>query len=83
MPKESLLAATGLKASPVTTATSQQFGDPFPHPARTAAITLAAIQATCVEHSPDNYKTFVSRPCPTLVTHPVERLVSLEVFLLY
>ena len=58
-PEESLIAATSPKASPITVAFSKQFGNPFCHPARTATITLAAIQAACTEHSPSNYKAFL------------------------
>ena len=59
MPEESLIAATSPKMSPITVAFSKQFGDPFHHPPRTAAITLAAIQTTCAEHTPSNYKAFL------------------------
>ena len=58
-PKESLLASTSPKASPVTTAMSKQFGDPFRHPVRTAAVTLAAIQSACDECSLLDYKEFL------------------------
>ena len=43
-PEQSLLACTGPKASPVSTATHKQFGDPFPHPPRTPTKTLGDIQ---------------------------------------
>ena len=59
MPEESLLSATSPKTSPVTTATSKQFGDLFRHPARTAAVTLAAIQAACAESSSSDFKEFL------------------------
>jgi len=58
-PEESLIAATSPKTSPITVAFSKQFGDPFRHPPRTAAITLAAIQTACAEHTPSNYKAFL------------------------
>ena len=58
-PEESLLAGTSPKASPVTTATSKEFGDPFHHPACTAAVTLAVIQSACDECSPLDYKEFL------------------------
>ena len=58
-PEESLIATTSPKVSPITVALSKQFGDPFRHPARTAAITLASIQAACTEHSPSDYKAFL------------------------
>lgn len=48
--EEGLLAETGPKASPVTTATLKNFGDAFRHPSpppRTAEITLAAILTAC------------------------------------
>ena len=58
-PEESLLSTTSLKTSPVTTATSKQFGDSFRHPACTADVTLVAIQAACVESSPSDFKEFL------------------------
>ena len=58
-PEESLIAATSPKASPITVAFSKQFGDSFHHPARTAAITLAAIQTACAEQTPCDYKAFL------------------------
>jgi len=47
MPEESLLAGTATKVSPVTTATSKEFSDPYQHPPCTAVTTLAAIHSTC------------------------------------
>ncbi|KAF9230845.1 hypothetical protein BU15DRAFT_56804, partial [Melanogaster broomeanus] len=58
-PEESLLAATGPKASPITTATSKEFGDDYCHPPRTGEITLAAIRTVCTQHPPTDYKNFL------------------------
>ncbi|KAI6022354.1 hypothetical protein BKA83DRAFT_4054700, partial [Pisolithus microcarpus] len=59
MPEECLLAATSPKASPVTTATSKDFGDPFHHPSCTSSLTLSAIQTACTEQDPFDYKNFL------------------------
>ena len=59
MPKESLLAGTGAKVSPVTTATSKEFGDAYWHSPCTAANTLAAIRRACSQYSPTDYKNFL------------------------
>ncbi|KAI6001476.1 hypothetical protein EDD15DRAFT_2478596 [Pisolithus albus] len=58
-PEECLIAATSPKASPITTATSKNFGDPFRHPPRTSSITLSAIQRACAEQDPFDYKNFI------------------------
>ena len=58
-PEEGLLAGTGSKASPVTTATSKNFGDAFRHPPCTAETTLATILTACRKHSPTDYKNFL------------------------
>ena len=58
-PEESLLAATGPKSSPVTTATSKNFGDAYQHPPCTAADTLAAIRDACLQCSPTDYMNFI------------------------
>ena len=58
-PEESLLAATGPKASPVTTATVKSFGDPHRHSPRTGETTLRAIRMACTKHSPMDYKNFI------------------------
>ncbi|KAI5988015.1 hypothetical protein EDD15DRAFT_2199192 [Pisolithus albus] len=58
-PEECLLAATSPKASPITTATSKNFGDPFHHPPHTSSITLSAIQRACTEQDPFDYKNFI------------------------
>lgn len=58
-PEESLLAGTGPKASPVTTATYKNFGDDHRHPSRTAETTLVAIRTACQKYSPTDYKNFV------------------------
>ena len=39
MPEQTLLSCVNPKASPVSTATYEEFGDPFPHPPRTRMIT--------------------------------------------
>ena len=59
MPEESLLAATGPKASPVTIATSKNFGDAHRYPLRTGETTLRAIHTACEKHSPTDYKNFI------------------------
>ena len=58
-PEESLLAATGPKVSPVTTAPSKHFGDPHRHPPRTAEKTVIAIRTACSKYSPKDYKNFL------------------------
>ena len=58
-PEECLIAGGGPKASPVTTATSKHFGDPFCHSPHTSNTTLAAIQSACAEHDPSDYKNFL------------------------
>ena len=58
-PEESLLAATGPKVSPVTTATSKNFGDPNRHPPCTAEKTLIAFCSACSKYSPTDYKNFL------------------------
>jgi len=58
-PEECLLSGTSPKASPVTTATSKNFGDPYQHPPHTGTMTLAAIRKVCSQHSPMDYKNFL------------------------
>ncbi|KIJ10602.1 hypothetical protein PAXINDRAFT_16438 [Paxillus involutus ATCC 200175] len=58
-PEESLLAATGTKASPITMATSKEFGDNYCHPPHTPEITLAAIHTACAHYPPTDYKNFL------------------------
>ena len=58
-PEQCLLAGVSPKASPVLTATYKQFGDPYPHPPCTAAITLDAIKAACEEANPDDFEDFL------------------------
>ena len=58
-PEEALLAATGAKASPVTTAISKDFGDAYRHPSRTGENTLTAIRTACSQHAPTDYKNFL------------------------
>ena len=59
IPEESMLAATGFQVSPVTTATSKNFGDPYRHLPRTVDKTLVAICTACSQHSPRDYKKFL------------------------
>ena len=58
-PEESLLAATGPKVSPVTVATSKQFGDACQHESHTADKTLTAIRTACSQYSPNDYNNFL------------------------
>ena len=58
-PKESLLAATGLKSSPVTTVMSKNFGDTYQHPPHTATDTLTAIHDACLQCSLMDYMNFI------------------------
>jgi hypothetical protein len=58
-PEESLITATSSKTSPVTVATSKQFGDAVRHPSRTAANTLEDIQNACAECDPNDYAAFL------------------------
>ena len=58
-PKERFFAATGLKTSPVTTATSKEFGNLFCHAVHMSTITLTAIEIACAEYSPSDYKEFL------------------------
>ncbi|KAI6095337.1 hypothetical protein F5141DRAFT_1013486 [Pisolithus sp. B1] len=59
MPEEGLLAGTAMKVSPVTTATSKEFGDPFQHPPCTAVTMLAAIHSACSQCPLMDYKNFL------------------------
>ena len=80
-PEESLLAATSPKTSPVTTATSKEFSNPFRHPVRMSAITLAAIEIACAECSPSNYKDFlkiIKRLCLNSVIEPFWKMYPLS-----
>lgn len=58
-PEESLLSATSSKVSPVTTATSKQFGDSFRHPPRTGQSTLASIRTVCAQDDISDFKPFL------------------------
>ena len=58
-PEQSLLACTGPKASPVSTATHKQFGDPFPHPPRTPTKTLGDIQLARSSADPNDFEEFL------------------------
>ena len=58
-PKQSLLAGTGPKASPVSTATHKEFGNPFPHPSHTATWTLDDIWQACSAADPDDFEEFL------------------------
>jgi len=58
-PEQSLLAGTSSNASPVSTAVYKEFGDPFPHPPRTAARTLEDIKCACSEVSSHDFEHFL------------------------
>ena len=58
-PEESLLAATGPKASLVTTTTMKSFGDAHRHSPHTGETTLRVIHMACTKHSPMDYKNFI------------------------
>ena len=59
MLEEGLLAATGPKPSPVTTATLKNFGDPYRHSPHTGETMLRAICTACTKYSPRDYKNFI------------------------
>ena len=67
-----MLAATGSKVSPVTTATSKNFGNPYRHPPRTADKTLVAIHTACSQHLPRDYKKFLKVIRPLGLNRVVE-----------
>lgn len=58
-PEQSLLAGTSPKVSPVTTAESKDFGDPFRHDPRTGSATLIAIRTVHAKQDPPDYKIFL------------------------
>jgi len=58
-PEQSLLSGTGPKASPVSTATHKEFGDPFPHLSRTATWTLDDIRQACSAADPNDFEEFL------------------------
>ena len=58
-PELSLLACTSPKASPFTTATHKQFGDPVLHPPRIGTHTLSAIRQALEKCSPHDYQAFL------------------------
>ena len=58
-PEQSLLAGTGPKASPVSTATHKEFGNPFPHLSHTATQTLDDIRWACSAADPNDFKEFL------------------------
>ncbi|KIK14602.1 hypothetical protein PISMIDRAFT_17169 [Pisolithus microcarpus 441] len=58
-PEQSLLACISPKASPVSTAVYKEFGDPFPHPPRTAGRTLDNIEWACIEADPNDFEEFL------------------------
>lgn len=64
-PEQSLLACTNPKASPLTTATSKNFGDPFLHDPRTRSHTLAAIRTALAQCPAEDHEKFV-KICKTL-----------------
>ena len=58
-PEQTLLSCVNPKASPVSTATYEEFGDPFPHPPRTRMIPLEAIAQACSEADPMDFEHFL------------------------
>lgn len=58
-PEQCLMACVSPKASPLTTATSKQFGDPVPHLPRTRSLTLDAISRAIEKSPPQDYKAFL------------------------
>ncbi|KAI6025376.1 hypothetical protein PISMIDRAFT_16871 [Pisolithus microcarpus 441] len=58
-PEQSLLACISPKASPVSTTVYKEFGDPFPHPPRTAGRTLDDIERACIEADPNDFEEFL------------------------
>ncbi|KAF9521662.1 hypothetical protein CPB83DRAFT_746535, partial [Crepidotus variabilis] len=52
------IACVGGKTSSVTTATYREFGDPFRHPPRTAALTLSTIRKIASEVDPKDVEAF-------------------------
>ena len=58
-PEQSLLVGTSSNASPVSTVVYKEFGDPFPHPPRTAARTLEDIECACSEVSSHDFECFI------------------------
>jgi hypothetical protein len=61
-PEHTLLTCVSLKASPFTTATSKQFGDPFRHDLHTGSHTLAAIHKASEKSSPRVLQTHINFP---------------------
>ena len=58
LPEQQLIACVAKNASPVTTATLAQFGDPFPHPPRHGKLTLQQIENLCATVNPWDITTF-------------------------
>ena len=58
-PKQSLLAGISPKASPVSTATYKEFGNPVPQPPRTSVRTLQDIKQACLVADPDDVESFL------------------------
>lgn len=58
-PEQSLVSGTSPRVSPVSTATSKQFGDDVRSPRRTAADTLRDISSICSTSHPDDYTHFL------------------------
>ncbi|KAF8835448.1 hypothetical protein BDN67DRAFT_912998, partial [Paxillus ammoniavirescens] len=71
-PEESLLVATSPKAFPVTTATSNNFDNPFCHSLHTGSFTLATIHSICTENDALNYKNFLKAIKPLSLNGMVE-----------
>lgn len=58
-PEQSLLSCTSIAASPVSIATSKQFGDNTIHPLRTGDQTRNEIHAICAKCDPDDFIKFL------------------------
>lgn len=58
-PEQGLLTGTGPKVSPVMTAKSKNFGDPFRHPPHTGSVTLTTIRTVYAKQDPLDYKMFL------------------------
>jgi len=70
-PEACMIACVRGKTSPVTTASHKEFGDPFRHPLRTAALTKSQLRS--IEHLALNVEEFFAA-CETFclsgVSHP-------------
>jgi hypothetical protein len=59
-PEAAMLAGVCGKTSPVTMASFKEFGDPFQHVPRTAAITLSQLHSITSKVDPSDVRTYVS-----------------------